>query len=355
MATIYDVAKSAGVSPATVSRVLNGKATVEPSLRSRVLAAVEDLHFTPSSTARSLTTKRTDRIALLIPDITNPYYPEITRGAQDALDSRGYHLILSNTDDNPERELRYVNMLEKIGVDGLIISPASPAHAPARRKRDMKQLSERLERLHIPIVSVSPEPPSPNADQVTVDEEGAAERAVQHLIDLGHRRIALINGPRDHQVSLRRRAGYERALKRAGIDQDVRSMLDADFRRSSGHDAMAELLRLSPRPTAVFAANDLMALGAIAALHQAKLRIPQDVAVIGVDNIADAADANPPLSTVSIPRLYEYGRIAANLLLDRLGADHAMQEPRIIKLETRLIVRESTVAPASSSRKSPNT
>lgn len=344
MATIYDVAKSAGVSPATVSRVLNGKASVEPSLRTRVLAAVESLEFVPSSTARSLTTKRTDRIALLIPDITNPYYPEITRGAQDALDARGYHLILSNTDDNPERELRYINMLEKIGVDGLIISPASPVHAPARRKRDKKQLSERLERLHIPIVSVSPEPPAPNADQVTVDEEGAAERAVQHLIDLGHKRIALINGPREHQVSLRRRAGYERALERAGLGIEAKLMLDADFRRASGHAAMDALLKLTPRPTAVFAANDLMALGAMAAIHHANLRIPQDIAVIGVDNIADALDANPPLSTVSIPRLYEYGRIAANLLLDRLGAERTAHEPRIIKLETRLIVRESTVA-----------
>lgn len=350
MATIYDVAQKAGVSPATVSRVLNGKATVDGGLRARVLEAVEALQFVPSSTARSLVTKRTNRVALVIPDITNPYYPEIMRGAQDALDVRGYHLILSNTDDDTERELRYINMLQQVGMDGLIISPAAPAHNPSKRKR-RNPLSDLLEGLGIPIVGVSPEPPSPNADQVTVDEEGVAEHAVRHLIELGHTRIGLINGPPDHQVSLRRSAGYKRSLERAGIACNAKWMVDADFRRASGHDAMRTLLQQKPRPTAIFAANDLMALGAIAAIHEAGLRIPQDVALIGVDNIAEAADANPPLSTVSIPRLYEYGRIAANLLLDRLNAGSVIREPRIVKLETRLIARESTLRAIAGPRK----
>jgi LacI family transcriptional regulator len=350
MATIYDVAQKAGVSPATVSRVLNGKATVDAEMRERVLEAVQSLNFVPNSTARSLVTKRTNRVALVIPDITNPYYPEIMRGAQDALDVRGYILILANTDDDTEREIRYINMLQKVGIDGLIISPAAPAQG-TRRKRGRGQLSEVLEALGIPIVSVSPEAPSPTADQVTVDEEGAAERAVQHLIEMGHARIGLINGPADHQVSLLRRAGYERALERAGLQRNPKWMIDADFRRAGGHEAMRTLLQQKPRPTAVFASNDLMGLGAMAAIHEAALRIPQDVAVIGVDNIADAADANPPLSTVSIPKLYEYGRIAANMLLDRLGENGTKHEPRIVKLETRLIARESTLSVTTVSRK----
>jgi LacI family transcriptional regulator len=341
MATIYDVAARAGVSPATVSRVLNGKATVEPLLKTKVLKAVEALHFVPNSTARSLVTKRTDRIALLIPDITNPYYPEITRGAQDALDERGYHLLLSNTDDDPEREVRYLTMLKKIGVDGLIISPALPAEQPARRKRDRLQLSELLENLGIPVVSISPEPPAPNVDIVTIDEAGAAERAVQHLLELGHTKIALINGPENHLVSTLRQLGYKRALERSGIRNLEAHIVNADFRRAGGYEAMTKLLGRKA-PTAVFAANDLMALGAVAAIHDAGLHIPKDIAVMGLDNIAEALDANPPLSTVSIPKLYDYGRIAANLLLDRLHTGDLGREARIVRLETRLIVREST-------------
>ena len=346
MATIYDVARQAGVSPATVSRVLNGKASVEQTLRARVLSAVEHLNFVPSSTARSLVTKRTQRVALLIPDITNPFYPEITRGAQDALDARNLHLILFNTDDDPLRELRSLGMLSTIGIDGLMLSPAAPAHTPGRRKRDQQQLSQALTGLGVPVVSVSPAAPSPQADVVTIDEQGAAEQAVEHLLKLGHTRIALINGPASHQVSLRRRGGYEQALQRAGLPLDGELMLEGDFRRGGGMEAMRALLDAPQRPTAIFAANDLMALGAMAALHQAGLSIPHDLAVIGVDNIAEAADANPPLSTVSIPRLYDYGRIAAQLLIDRLESAQGQAEPRLVKLETRLIARESTLGNA---------
>ena len=346
MTTIYDVSKRAGVSPATVSRVLNDNPKVDPALKRRVIEAVRELHFVPNGSARSLVTKRTERVALLLPDITNPYYPELARGAQDALDGVGYHLILSNTDDDPARELRYLQMLGKAGIDGLIIAPASSANGKRETKQILEQRTLQLTRMNIPMVTISPDAVVPDSDQVTVDEAAAAAKAVEHLVGLGHVRVALINGPRQHPVSERRQLGFVSTLAQHGVPVADELIRYADFRRVGGRSAMLSLLELAEPPSAVFAANDLMAFGAMSAIHEAGLQIPKDVAIASVDNTAEASDADPPLTTVSVPRIYEYGRLAAELLLDRFQRHISGEEPsppKHVTLDTRLFVRGSTV------------
>ena len=349
MSTIYDVSKEAGVSIATVSRVLNNHPKVDPLLRQRVVSAVQALQYVPSGAARSLATGRTRRVALIIPDITNPFFPELAKGAQDTLDIHGYHLILSNTDDQQDRELRYLQMLSETGIDGLILSPATvlplKTTSRARDKNASSALMQALQKLNVPVVGVSPEPLSEWADQVTVDEVEAARSAVLHLLNLGHRRIALIGGPEHITVTRDRQQGYRQALAEEQVALDPTLIRYANFRREGGREAMESLLTQGSPPTAVLALNDMMALGALAAIHAANLAVPEDIAVAGIDNIAEAADANPPLTSVSVPRKYEYGRIAAQLLLDRFADPEGVRfaATRKVRISTHLIVRGSTV------------
>lgn len=340
VATIYDVSKRAGVSASTVSRVLNGNPQVAPELRQLVLEAVSAMNFVPNGTARSLKTKRTERIALVIPDITNPFFPEMAHGVQDACEARGYHLILSNTDDDPERESRYLRMLAKVGVDGLIITPSV---AGTNRKAAEKRLEHDLLTLQVPVVGISVSPVTPDADQICVDEDATGYRATEHLLELGHTRLGLLHGEASSAVSELRQAGFLRALGAHGLRPNPAWMLSGHARRDGGHAAMRQLLALPDRPTAVFAINDVMALGALAAAHEMGVRVPEDIAVIGVDNIAESATSYPPLSTVAMPSNYEQGHTAAQVLLERIHAPSKTTARRTVVFETRLVVRTSTV------------
>ncbi len=341
MATIYDVSKRAGVSASTVSRVLNNNPQVAPELRQLVMDAVNAMNFVPSGTARSLKTKRTERIALVIPDINNPFFPEMAHGVQDACEARGYHLILSNTDDDPERESRYLKMLAKVGVDGLIITPSVPG---TNRRAAEKRLEQDLLMLQVPVVGIFVAPVTPQADQICVDEDLTGFRATEHLLALGHTRIGLLQGEANSAVTELRRAGFLRALNAHGLTPNPVWMLNGHARREGGHAAMQQLLALSDRPSAVFAINDVMALGALAAAHEANLRVPEDIAVIGVDNIAESATSYPPLSTVAMPNNYDQGYTAAQVLLERIHAPNKNASRRTIVFETQLVVRASTVS-----------
>ncbi len=341
MATIYDVSKNANVSVATVSRVLNNNPKVDIVLKKRVLESIRELGFVPNGIARSLKTKRTERIALVIPDITNPFFPEMARGVQDTLETQGYHVILTNTDDDPMREVRYLEMLTKVGVDGLIITPSLPNLS--RKTPDFRRLEQALKTLSVPVVGISVNAVSPTADHVRTDEELNGEKATEHLLGLGHTEVALIHGPDHSEVSQRRTHGFVRALKNHGLEPNPLFLRNGHAKREGGRTAMQELLALSQRPSAVFAINDVMALGAMGAIHDAGFTLPDDVAMVSVDNIAEAITAYPPLSTMAIPSNYEQGRVAAQLLLERIAQADPHWPGRVITLETRLIVRGSTV------------
>ena len=345
MSTIRDVAKHAGVSTATVSRVLNANPKVDADIRRRVEDSVQKLRYIPNGSARSLVTKQTRQVALLISDITNPHFAEIARGAQDVLDERGYQLVLANSDDNQARELRSLRTLVQASADGLLIVPAMPAgqgttaHRVARR-----QLASELEHFQIPTVGFSPEPVAVHADLVAIDEERAAFRAVEHVLGLGHVRVALINGPEHSSVGHLRSLGYRHALKSFGIALDPSIMIPSNFRREGGYEAMMSLLKQKHIPSAIFAADDLLAIGAVRAIKEAGLRIPTDIAIVCIGNTVGINEIDPPLTAVSVPRGYEFGRIGAQLLLERAAqSGTSAWIPRRITLDTRLIVRASTV------------
>ena len=344
MSTIYDVSKHAGVSVATVSRVLNANPKVDLALRKRVLESIRQLEFVPNGTARSLKTGRTQRVALVIPDINNPFFPGVARGAQSALEAHNYHLILSNTDDDLLRQNRYLQMLGQVGVDGLIITPS--AWDSETNEAYPHSLERQLEGLGVPVVGLSVQAIAAGADHVRTDEQATGFKATEHLIERGHRRIALIQGPTHSDASQARSTGYLEALKAYGLEANPTLRVQGHARRDGGHAAMMELLQLERRPSAVFAINDLMALGAMTAIHEFGLHIPRDIAVVGVDDIPEAASAYPSLSTVALSS-HEQGRVAAELLLERIlrlnGVSGIKDLARTITLETHLKVRDSSL------------
>jgi LacI family transcriptional regulator len=345
MPTIYDVSKRAGVSTATVSRVINNNSKVDADLRNRVLSAMEELRYVPNGSARSLVTKQTRRIALIISDITNPFFAQTARGAQDALDERGYQLLLANSDDRPARELRYLATFAETGVDGVLIEPAMPDNHSAASQRSVRQaLARQLEAFNLPVVALSPDHVMPNADTLSINEEQAAFKAVDHLLGLGHRVVAMINGPEHSPVGKRRAAGYRRALQQHGFSWDSALVVHTHFRREAGHEAMRSLLAARSDISAVFGADELLAAGALQAAKEQGLTVPLELAVACVGDAIMSAESDPPLTVVAHPRGYEFGRIGSQLLLERiLRPDTESFESRAVVLETRLIVRASTV------------
>lgn len=328
MPTIRDVARAAGVSPATVSRALNGSGYVSPETRQRVLDAAARLGFTPSYIARSLVRKATRTLGLLVPDITNPYFPAIARGVEDAAARAGYSVVLCNTDGDPDHEEDYIQFLRERQVDGLVLIASSPRAGELVARGDAP-----------PVVFVDRVPPGARADVVVVDNRRGMLEATRHLLALGHRRIGFVAGRVGSGTAEERLAGYLAALGEAGIAPDSRYIAPGDFTFQGGYQAARGLLSLPDRPTAVVAANDLMAVGVCRAALEAGLRIPRDLAVVGYDDIPMAELIHPPLTTVAQPT-YQMGELAARLLMERLEG-RAGPEPRRVVLEARLVVRES--------------
>lgn len=331
--TQADVAKRANVSQTTVSHVLNNSTviTVPAETRQRVIDAIDALGYVPDQFARSLRTRRTMTIAAVIPDIANPFYPAFVRGIQDGVEQSGYDLVIYNTDGAPEKEHKAVRALQNGRVDGAIMVLF---HASARALSPLLERPMPIVRLEARIKPIGNLP----LDNIFVDDTAAARNAVTHLIERGHTRIGMIAGnigPRSGRVR-----GYELALADHAIalDQDLIRSGD-QFVETSGYAGMRELLALAQRPTAVFAANDLIAMGALLALHEAGLRAPQDMAVIGFDDIPAAKLMNPPLTTVS--QFQEsLGQRAAELLLERLTG-RITGAGRNIEMPYSLIIRGS--------------
>ncbi len=331
MATLRDVARRAGVSTATVSYVLNGTRPVSPEVEARVWEAVAALQYRPNRVARGLRRKRTHVLGLIVPDSANPFFAEIARGLEDLSFAHDYSLILCNSDGDPVKEQRYLGVLIEQQVDGiaLVSAGATPAHLTILQQRG------------IPFVVVDRELSGLAADCVLADNFQGGYLATRHLLERGHRRIACITGPSDLTPSADRVRGYRQAMAEVGIEPLEDWVCRGDFRAESGYHAARFFLQLSPsiRPTAIFACNDLMAIGAMRAIGEAGLSIPQDIALVGFDDIVLAAYVIPPLTTVAQPT-YEMGRVAGELLLRRIQ-DRARPPTRHL-LPVRLIVRRST-------------
>ncbi len=326
MATIYDVAKLAQVSTATVSAVINGTAYVSPELTDRVQRAVKDLNYTINAVARGLQTKRTDTIGMLVPNIAEPVYSLMVRGVEDGLKQAGYSLILASTHNDPEEQSRHLNLLRSRRVDGLLLLLAFGG------EEELKQAVE----AGSPIVFIARQPSTFQADQIVVDNIAAAEMAIRHLAAERHRRIGIITGPSDLQVNKDRLQGWENGLRSSGLPIEPELVATGDYTAASGDSAMEHLLENEEPPTAVFVAGFLMMTGCLAALKRRGLRVPDDIELMTWSDSPLLDVFDPPISAVTQPS-YRMGMEAAKLVLSRLEGDKS--GPRKIVLPTELRIR----------------
>jgi LacI family transcriptional regulator len=331
--TRNDVARLARVVPSTVSYVINnGPRRVSVEARERVLKAITKLGYHPSDVARSLRTQRTQTIGLVIPDITNPYYGEMTQAIEEVSFQHGYTVILAHSSHLPERELRYSQVLRSKQVEGAIFLPVTshlePVHLLARAG------------IHVVIL----ERIVPGYPCIVSDEHYGGYLATRHLLGLGHRRIGCIILEGDSTSSTARVEGYRAALAEAQIPLEAEYIVESAYGYSAGEFAARHFLKLANRPTAVVAHNDLIAIGAMKAFGQAGLKIPADISVIGFDDIAAASYVQPPLTTVASPKRL-MGQVAIETLLALLKVE-LKGLPEMTKLPVNLVVRASTSPPA---------
>lgn len=324
--TVLDVAREAGVSPSTVSRILNGTARVTSDKRQAVERAIRKLDFKPNLFARSLKTGTTMTVGILTQDVESPFYGRAMKGIEAGLAGTGYAPIIVSGHWNAAEEAERVRLLMARRIDGLVILTGH---------LDDRQIAEFAR--HQPIVVTGRQLDAPQVRAFALDQEAGGHLATRHLISLGHRRIAHIAGPGDHTDATERRAGYERALREAGLPVLPELVAQGDFLESGGLLAMNRLLDSGQPFTAVFAANDQTAFGARMAMYRRGVRVPDDVSIVGVDDLPGAAYATPPMTTVRQP-IYEIGLAAASALLTLLG--HPVPEVAVPPLE--LVVRETT-------------
>lgn len=329
MPNIRDVAKRAGVAPITVSRVINNSSYVSEDTRSRVERAIADLQYVPNKLAQSLRFSRTNTLALIVSDITNPFWTTVARGVEDAANAAEINVVLCNTDENPTKQNRYVSLLLQRQIDGFLL-------VPARNTPDSLLL---IQRQGVPVVLLDRQVAGAEVDIVRCDSEGGALGLVQHLVSLGHRRIACITGPQHISTSVQRVTGYQRALAMAGLPFDLELVRYGEFNQESGYRLAHELLAVSPAPTAWFAANNFIAIGVLKALRHLGLNIPEDTSVVAFDDLPVGLLIDPFLTVAAQPA-YEMGYQAAELLLKRINGDYTHSGEEII-LPVSLIIRSS--------------
>jgi DNA-binding LacI/PurR family transcriptional regulator len=328
VATIKKVAHRAGVSIATVSRTFADPASVSDELRVRVHEAARVLNYRASRAARTLRVGTSQTVGVVIPDLQNPFFTGVVRGIDLVLQANGYTLLLSNSDEDTTREHNILDTLQAEGVAGVIFVPIN------RSRGTYSRLLARP----IQVVAVDRLPSDLDADLVTVDNVDGTRTGVAHLAALGHRQIALLNGPLRHSTAIDREEGYRQALAAAGLPLRSELIHRGDFRERGGYEGIQVMLAVRHRPTAVFVANNLMTLGALRALHEGAVRIPDEMALVGFDDMPWATSLNPPLTAVSQPS-QEIGAAAANLLLDRMAQPE--RAVRHVMLRTQLVVRAS--------------
>jgi LacI family transcriptional regulator len=329
MATMKQVAERAGVSTSTVSHVINNTRVVSDDVRERVLAVIADMRYVPSAVARSLKNDKTHTLGMMIPNNSNPYFAELIQGIEDASFKLGYNIILCNAYDDPKKQAAYLRVLLEKRIDGLIFVGSG----------DDEELTELLCDMPMPKVVVDREVQGVEADFIEADHERGGYLATRYLLGLGHRAVACVSGPPHLPPSRDRVKGYRRALEEAGVAFTSDFLLHADFTSEGGFAAFQQLLGLPERPTAIFAANDLMAIGGMCAANEAGIRVPDRLSVIGYDDIALASYSTPRLTTMAQPK-YQMGEVIARVLVERILG--AQTPPRREMFTPTLVERQST-------------
>ncbi len=331
MTTIREVAAKAGVSITTVSHVINHTRFVSAAVKYRVEAAMEELGYTPNALARSLRKGSTKTIGLIVPDNSNPFFAEMSRVIEDISYDKGYSVILCNSDNNADKEDAYLDVLIAKQVDGvLFISTAGS------KKSLEKVLSKK-----IPLVIVDRVVSDIPAAVVIIDNQMGGYEAARHLIALGHTRIACVTGPSQLAPSSQRVSGYQQALKEAGIPVQKEFIITGDFGYKGGEAAVRILLQLPQPPSAIFFCNDIMAIGGMKALYHANIRVPEEISVVGFDDVSIASNVIPELTTVAQP-LPELGSLSTNTLIHLMCKPAQDDFSSYVVLQPRLIIRNST-------------
>jgi LacI family transcriptional regulator len=329
MSTIHDVAKQAGVAPITVSRVINNSGYASAETRRRVEEAAAELGYVPNRMASGLRTKRSNSVALVLTDITNPFFTTVARGVEDAANEAGYTVTFCNSDENAEKEKRYLDLLIQQQVDGILLVPA---HGTA-------DMVEYVQKHGTPVVVLDRRLAEAKTDVVRCDSEGGAYQLIRLLLELGHSRIVLLGGPEGASTADDRKSGYRRAMAEAGHEMaDLE--LCGSFTQASGYEMAKEAIAQRPRPTALFAANNFIAIGALKALLDNDLAVPEDVALVGFDDLPPALVTFPFLTVAAQPA-YEMAQKGAELLLARIAGEEPQAYQEVV-LPTELIVRRSS-------------
>lgn len=330
--TIYDVAREAGVSMATVSRVVNNNPNVKPQTRKKVFEAIERLGYRPNAVARGLASKKTTTVGVVIPDISNEIFAEVARGIEDIANMYHYNIILCNADKKKEKEIRVINTLLEKQVDGLLFMGGNVT----------EEHMQAFKTASVPIVLCGTTTEDDTMPAVDIDHEQAAYDAVKYLLDRGHRRIGMISGTlQDPNNGFSRYQGYRRAMEEAGITLTDDHVRIGNYKYESGFEAMQHFLGLPERPTAIFAATDEMAIGAIHAIQDAGLSVPDDISVISVDNSRMASMVRPLLTAVAQP-MYDIGAVSMRLLTKLMNKEKV--DSGKIVLPHELIERKSVTS-----------
>ncbi|MDD2695890.1 MAG: LacI family DNA-binding transcriptional regulator [Anaerolineales bacterium] len=334
--TINDVATTAGVSKSTVSHVINKTRFVEEATRQKVLAAIASLEYRPSNIARSLVSKRTKTAGLLISDVGNPFYSEVILGAEEVAMLNDYSIFLCNTSYDLERGMKYIHSLIDKSVDGLLFMSSSMSLEMVEEvvKNQIQAVVFDWEDVHLDNLAAT----------ITINFREGIREAVRHLVESGHREISHISGPLDLWTAQVRRDAFLDSLREYGLDPKRSVVIEGDLRIEGGRNAFEQLIQIKPRPTAVFAANDLMALGVLWAARNYGFNLPEQLSVVGLDDIDLASKVTPALTTVALPR-YDMGKLAMKTLLDMIEKPTEKNGGKL-EVATRLIVRQSTAPPA---------
>ncbi|TKJ45273.1 LacI family transcriptional regulator [Candidatus Aerophobetes bacterium Ae_b3b] len=330
--SINDIAKYAGVSKSTVSRILNNKGKFSKDTRDKVLQVVKKLNYRPSMIAKSLRNRRTKAVGLLLPDIVNPFFPEIMKGVEDVASENGYVVILCSSNEDSEKEFMYFHMFENRWIDGIIYSGVTGTKEEAQNIRVILEQE-------IPVVLMDREIEDYFASVVMIDNEKAAYDATTYCLELGHKRIGFIAAPLKVKIFQKRLEGYRKALQKYGVEFDENLVVEGDLTIKRGSRASKELLARKDRPTVIFASNDLMAIGAMKEIQGHGLKVPENISIIGFDDIPTASLVTPALTTIAQPK-NEMGVEAMNLLI-RMIEKRGASKSKVV-LDTQLMVREST-------------
>jgi LacI family transcriptional regulator len=332
MTTIREVARLAGVAPITVSRVINKTGYISDETRHKVEDAVAELGYVPNTLSQSLRWKQTGMLALVLTDVTNPFWTTVARGVEDAASEAGYHVILCNTDESPEKQKSYLKALFQKRVDGILLVPA----------RDEVEDIEQACKLQVPLVVLDRRLSQLLTDSVRCDSEDGAYQLTRLLLARGHRRIALLTGSPHVATAVDRLTGYRRALSEAGIGAIDDLVFFGDFTLASGLEMARQVLALDPRSTAIFAANNFIALGVLKTLHASGLRVPEDVSVVGFDDLPVSMLIDPVLTVAAQPA-YEMGVQATKMLVQRL-AGAGPEYVQDVVLPVTIVERKSVLA-----------